>query len=62
MITGVFEAQNKLYRSGSGGRKIKRMVEWPTPTNVKKVRGFLGLTGYYKRFVKGFMPGQLHFT
>ncbi|PNX62820.1 hypothetical protein L195_g053183 [Trifolium pratense] len=31
--------------------KIKDVLAWP-PTNLKKLRGFLGLTGYHKRSIK----------
>ncbi|GJV01669.1 retrotransposable element Tf2 [Tanacetum coccineum] len=34
--------------------KIKAMQAGPIPSNLKQLRGFLGLTGYYRRFIKGF--------
>ena len=35
--------------------KIKVILEWKPSRNVTEVRSFLGLPGYYKRFVKGFL-------
>ncbi|KAH9671308.1 Endonuclease [Citrus sinensis] len=35
-------------------QKIEAVVNWERPTNVTEVRSFLGLAGYYCRFVEGF--------
>jgi len=35
-------------------KKISSILEWPTPTWVKKIQSILGLTNYYRRFIPGF--------
>ena len=34
--------------------KVKAIMDWPVPRNSHEVRRFMGLVGYYKRFVEGF--------
>ncbi|WZZ15171.1 hypothetical protein YC2023_108260 [Brassica napus] len=34
--------------------KIRAIKDWPRPCSATEVRSFLGLAGYYRKFVKGF--------
>ncbi|KAL5554726.1 hypothetical protein UlMin_042127 [Ulmus minor] len=34
--------------------KVEAVENWKPPSNASKVRSFLGLAGYYQRFVEGF--------
>ncbi|KAD6453982.1 hypothetical protein E3N88_08688 [Mikania micrantha] len=34
--------------------KIDSIQQWPTPATVKDIRSFLGLAGYYRRFIKNY--------
>jgi hypothetical protein len=34
--------------------KVKEIVAWSIPTVVTEVQSFLGLAGYYQRFIEGF--------
>ena len=34
--------------------KLKGIQDWPTPTTVKQVRGFLGFGNFYRKFIRKF--------
>nr|XP_020161006.2 uncharacterized protein LOC109746294 [Aegilops tauschii subsp. strangulata] len=34
--------------------KVKDVLDWTAPTTVFEIRSFLGLDGYYRRFIEGF--------
>lgn len=36
------------------GTKLEAIQKWPEPINLKQLRAFLGVTGYYRRFVKSY--------
>jgi hypothetical protein len=39
---------------GMDPEKIKAIMEWPVPKDVEDIWSFMGITGYYRRFIEGF--------
>jgi hypothetical protein len=51
----------------SGGKavdpaKVDVVLQWGTPESVSEIRSFLGLAGYYRRFIEGFSKLTLPLT
>jgi hypothetical protein len=55
---------NKISSKGveTDRQKIQTVLDWPTPRKVREVQGFLGLCGYYRKFVEKFadIAASLH--
>lgn len=43
-------------------KKVEAVREWPAPRNVTEVRSFLGLTGFYRRFIHHYAHKALPLT
>jgi len=42
--------------------KVEAMLQWPIPVTIKQLRGFLGLIGYYRKFIKSYAIIAAHLT
>ncbi|CAJ2642437.1 unnamed protein product [Trifolium pratense] len=42
--------------------KVDAVLQWGTPESVSEIRSFLGLAGYYRRFIEGFSKLALPLT
>ena len=42
--------------------KIDAVLQWETPKSATEIRSFLGLAGYYRRFIEGFSKLSLPLT
>ena len=42
--------------------KVDAVLQWETPKSATEIRSFLGLAGYYRRFIEGFSKLSLPLT
>lgn len=52
VINGIPWPYSFCMWSKDGSYEIAAVESWPTPSSAKSIHGFLGLTGYYRRFIR----------
>jgi hypothetical protein len=52
--SGILGSHHLWHRRATDPSKIIDIIKWKTPKTLKKLRGFLGITGYYRRFIQGY--------
>jgi len=56
LLTEIVFLGNKVNANGIGPDpdKVKAMLEFPVPTNQKKLKGALGMFQFYKKYIPGY--------
>src|SRR2546425_8411514 len=59
MILGVQKSNVNRHIISANGievdfRKVEAVPNWPQPRSTTDIRSFLGMAGYYRRFIEGF--------
>ncbi|XP_075084765.1 putative mitochondrial protein AtMg00860 [Nicotiana tabacum] len=59
VVTSIKYLTHFIFTKGvsTDPKKIQAIQQWPIPVTIKHLRSFLGLAGYYRRFIKGY--GQI---
>jgi len=50
-LLGVTISRDRL---GMEEKKVTAIQDWPVPTNLKEMKGFIGFCNFYHRFLKNF--------
>ncbi|WVZ16861.1 hypothetical protein V8G54_009843 [Vigna mungo] len=54
IVEGVCLSRSCCLRVQPDPSKIQALLAWSSPSNIKALRDFLGLAGFYRKFVKGY--------
>ena len=55
-ISRIPRTQDRRWRNSSSPEKIAAVVKAPQPQNVSKLRAFLGMVNYYRKFISHLYP------
>jgi hypothetical protein len=39
-------------------KKVADILNWKAPTDARGIKSFIGMAGYYRRFIEGFLKGK----